>query len=79
MSQQRTTAEELEHMRRLVSWTLWKMANDDVYVHAQGRADAQDLFHDRNWIANVVGQYAANHYSEKDTYEWAQFKLNFDE
>ena len=68
-----SSAEELQQMRRLVAWTLWKMGTDVVNVHAQGRADAEDLFRDKAWQANVVGEFAANHISEDDTIDWAAF------
>ena len=80
-----TTAEQLENLRRLVSWTLWKIATSDPESDEpfrgysvgeigviQGHAEA--LFRDANWIANVTGEYAANHLSRDDTIDWAAFK-----
>lgn len=70
----RSTADRLREMNHLVKWVLWKMATDVVNVHAQGRADAQELFSDPNWVANVVGEYVANDpHAPPFTPDWKTF------
>ena len=69
----RTSAEEMQMMRKLVRWTLWRMATDVVEVRDVGRKDAEDLFRNSDWVAKTIGRFVSNHYSEDDTVEWAAF------
>ena len=81
---QMSSAEQLDQMRRIVAWTLWKVATSDpesdepfrgysVGEHGTIQGHAEALFKDKVWQANVVGEFAANHLSEDDTIDWAAF------
>ena len=73
MSQQLTTAEQLDEYRRLVSWVLWKLSTDDREVSRQTRIDTEFLFSDPSWVSKVVGAFAANHAGKNNTKEWSAF------
>lgn len=62
-SESKTTAEHLDEIRRIVKWTLWKIATDPKQ-RAHVRADCEFLSSDDAWVAQVVGQFAANHLKE---------------
>lgn len=77
---QRTTAEELDYIRKIVSWTLWKVATDVVEMRSQTRADVEELFKDKSRVANIVGEFAANIVNKSaHTMDYRAFLEEFDE
>ncbi len=71
MTETLTTAEQLTQWNTLGKWLLWKMATDSINVSRDARIQAEELFKDPSWIANVVGEFAANlTASERHTRDW---------
>lgn len=66
---QLTSAQQLEFIRRCVKWTLWKIAThqeiemqpgDNTPEQTAAQQEAQRLFQDSAWVAEVTGSFAAN-------------------
>lgn len=55
-----TSAEQLEEIRRIVKYTLWRIATD-TDAPEQAQMHAQQTFSDGGAVAEIVGRYAANH------------------
>lgn len=90
MSQQLTTAEQLNEYRKLVSWVLWKVATTDPECDIPWRGysigeiaciqgHAEELFADMGWVSAVVGGFAANHAGKNNKAEWAAFTKMLEE
>ena len=85
----RTVRSELELIRKVVKWTLWKVATGEVDLTPFDRhtpkehvpyaypkiiqAHAEAVFCNPDWSAQVDGQVAAQHYGETNTIEWDAF------